>query len=203
MTTKREAKRQALRTRLIEAAGKRIAEGGLANFRARDVAADVGCALGGIYTVFEDLDDLILHVNASTLDRMRQELTEAAKNCGPGEALRTLARGYARFARENGNVWDALFDHRMGGGRPVPDWLLAEHSVLLRYIMAPLAALQPGLSEEELRTRARTYYGAVHGIVTFSLQQRFLGLPEDRLTPELDIFVGHIVDGMLGRGTAE
>lgn len=195
MATKREAKREVLRDKLITAAGRQIADGGLAGLRARDVAAEAGCALGGIYTVFADLDDLILHVNAQTLERMGRDLVEAVGDRRAGDALKALARGYARFASENPNLWAALFDHRMTDGGPSPDWLLARHAALAQHIVPPLAAIQPELSRADLDIRARSYFAAVHGIVSMSLQQRFLGLPGERLEPELDAFVDVVVAG--------
>lgn len=200
MTTRRQAKREVLRERLIDAAGRQVADRGLASLRARDVAAEAGCALGGIYTVFADLDDLILHVNARTLERMGRELVEAVGDRRAGDALKALARGYARFARENRNLWAALFDHRMADGGPSPDWLLARHAALAQHIVPPLAAIQPELSRADLDIRARSYFAAVHGIVSMSLQQRFLGLPDDRLEPELDAFVDVVAAGSGRKG---
>src|SRR6187551_345283 len=102
MTEKREAKREDLRSRLIEAALARIAADGLAALRARDVTQDAGCALGGLYTVFADLDELALSVNSATLTMIEESLTPAlAGKEDPVEQLRILARGYLKFAREN------------------------------------------------------------------------------------------------------
>src|ERR1700674_5492333 len=56
-----------LRTRLIDAAERTIAEKGLAALRARDLAQEAGCAVGTIYNVFEHLDGLILCVGSRTL----------------------------------------------------------------------------------------------------------------------------------------
>lgn len=195
MTGKRQEKREALRKKLIEAAAARIETGGLAAFRARDVAADVGCALGTIYTVFQDLDELILQVNAQTLQSLGRSLAPASENVDPKEALTALAQGYARFAADNFNRWNALFDHRMADGGPSPGWLLAHHATLLALLEGHIAKLTPGLTGEALDLRARTWFAAVHGIVSVSLQKRFLGLPEDRLMEELEVFVGQIVAG--------
>ncbi len=196
MASKRQEKREALRKSLIDAAATRIKEGGLAAFRARDVAADVGCALGTIYTVFQDLDDLILQVNAQTLQALGRSLAPASESDDPKAALTALAQGYARFAAQNLNRWNALFDHRMADGGPSPDWLLAHHSTLLQLLEAHIAKLTPDLSGEALNLRARTWFGAVHGIVSISLQKRFLGLPEDRLMEELEVFVSQVATGI-------
>ena len=74
MAGKRELKREDLRARLIEAARNRIMADGLPALRARDVTQDAGCALGGLYTVFADLDDLVLHVNSLTLQAIEASL---------------------------------------------------------------------------------------------------------------------------------
>jgi AcrR family transcriptional regulator len=42
--------------------------------RARDVAQNVGCALGAIYNVFADLDALVLAVKERTLDMLEAEI---------------------------------------------------------------------------------------------------------------------------------
>jgi len=123
MTAKRDARREDLRGRLIEAARVRIQASGLAGLRARDITADAGCALGALYTAFADLDELILHVNSITLARLgaalQQEATGAAE---PRARLKALAKAYLGFARDNRMAWKALFEHRMAPGVPVPEW---------------------------------------------------------------------------------
>lgn len=198
MASKREQRRSSLKEKLIDAASACIAESGLAGLRARDVAARAGCALGGIYTVFGDLDELVLHVNAQTLERLERQLAEALGGGVAGDSLVTLAQEYARFARTNRTLWDALFDHQMPGDAPLPDWLLARQSALLRFVIESIAARQPELTAPALDLRARSYFSAVHGIVSISLQGRFLGVPEDRLEMELAWFVHAIMRGGSG-----
>lgn len=199
MATTRTEKREALKERLIEIAGRRIAEGGLVALRARDVAAEAGSSLGGIYTVFADLDDLIRHVNAGTLRSLGQALEQAEGAGTDGDRLKAMARAYARFARENHNRWDALWTHRVADDTPLPDWFASDLTALLDHAVAPLAALAPELRDEALRVRARTYFAAVHGIVSMNLQRRFLALPDDRLEPELDAFVDVVLAGAEAR----
>src|SRR4051794_19590727 len=101
MTMKRNAAREDLKARLVKAGQSRIQSSGLGGLRARDVTADAGCALGALYTVFADLDDLILHVNSETLARLGAALCqEATKVSSPGGKLKALAKAYLCFARE-------------------------------------------------------------------------------------------------------
>jgi len=196
MAGKREMKREDLKARLIEAARNRIMADGLGNLRARDVTQDAGCALGGLYTAFRDLDELVVQVNSSTLAMIEQRLTPALSGTDdPVEQLRILARGYLKFARENRNLWAALFEHRLPDGAAVPDWHLEKHMFLIQFIARPLARIQPDLKGEDLQVRALTLFSAVHGIVSISLEGRFVGIPATRLDGELDDFVTLLAAG--------
>lgn len=202
MAGKREMKREDLRARLIAAARNRIADGGLANLRARDVTQDAGCALGGLYTAFRDLDELVLHVNSETLGTLERDLVAALAGVeDPTAQLRILAQGYLKFALGNRNLWASLFDHRLPDGMDAPEWHLEKHMFLIQFIARPLGALNPQMNEEDLRIRALTLFAAVHGIISISLEARFVGLPPGRLESELDEFVGLLAAGAAaGRG---
>ena len=199
MRNNREEQREGLKTRLIDAAEARIAAGGLNGLKARDVTADAGCALGALYTAFEDLDRLILHVNSRTLARLGAALQAAVvPGQGPKAVMAALAQGYVGFALANFRLWAALFTHRLPEGIEAPDWHRAEHAVLIAQIITPLAKLRPELAGEALRQRALTVFAAVHGVVMLALTARFVATPRDKLPGE----VAALVDAMT-RGFAE
>ena len=66
---------------------------------------------------------------------------------------------------------------------------------LIQFIARPLAKLNPDMAEEDLHIRALTLFSAVHGIISISLEARFVGLPRGRLESELDDFVGLLAAG--------
>jgi AcrR family transcriptional regulator len=196
MAGKREMKREDLRSRLIEAARSRIVSDGVAALRARDVTQDAGCALGGLYTVFSDLYELVLHVNSATLKSLEDSLAlQDIADAPPADRLRHLARGYLRFALANRNLWMSLFESRPPEGHDVPQWHLDEHLFLIGFIVEPLGQMQPDMSVEARAIRARTLFGAVHGIVSLSVDGRFVGLPPDRLEGEIDDLLQTIAAG--------
>ena len=124
------ARRRKLRDALIHAAERTIAKEGLRGMKARELAYKVGCAVGAIYNVFTDLDDLIFAVNALTLEQLEKTLTVAGeKGADPqADAIRTLthlALAYTDYAAANRPRWRALFDHRLAEGREVPAWYQA------------------------------------------------------------------------------
>lgn len=179
-------KKEDLKARLIAAGTDLIRDQGLKGLRARDIAERAGAALGGLYTVFSDLDGLILTVNSGTLKRLETALeTAIPPQAGIEDTFLNLSLAYLRFALSEKNLWAALFEHRMPDGVAVPDWHLAEHAFLIGLIAAPMAARMPDASAEDIAIRARTFFSAVHGVIAISLEGRFVGITPERLEQEI------------------
>jgi AcrR family transcriptional regulator len=194
---KRDEGREELRQRLLDAAERHIEGQGLAGLKAREVAAEAGVALGSIYNAFENLDLLVLHVNARTLARLDEALREMAPDSlDPADRMIALARGYVRFALANRRLWAALFDHRLPEGVEVPEWHREAHVRIMQLIATPLARLRPDLTVEQLGLRARTLFAAVHGVVHLSLTGQFVGTPQEALEAEVVALVESLVRGI-------
>jgi AcrR family transcriptional regulator len=182
-------RRQNLREALIDAAEKTIAAQGLTGLRARSLAFEVGCAVGAIYNVVNDIEDLILFVNERTLLMLEQQLTsvagEGAASADPTAAVDTLVRlalAYLNFAADHGFRWRAVFEHSMSEGRATPDWYRARQRRMFGYVDQPLRTLQPKLSAERRAIVARSLFSAVHGIVALGLDEKIeaIALPDLR-----------------------
>jgi AcrR family transcriptional regulator len=189
-----DGRKKQLRERLIAAAEAAIARGGLPALKARDAAQEAGCALGAIYTVFEDLDELILCVNLKTLARLEERLAAATPLAGEAE-LQRLAAAYLAYARDEGPRWRALFDHSMPH-RDLPAWYANERDRLFRRLEAPLAALLPTAAPEKIRALSRTLFSAVHGIARFGLEEKLESLPPAALEASLFEFVAALASGL-------
>jgi AcrR family transcriptional regulator len=179
-------KKEDLKARLVAAGTDLIRDQGLKGLRARDIAERAGAALGGLYTVFPDLDGLILTVNSGTLKRLETALeTAIPREAGIEDTFLNLSLAYLRFALAEKNLWAALFEHRMPEGVAVPDWHLAEHAFLIGLIAVPMAARMPDATAEDIAIRARTFFSAVHGVIAISLEGRFVGITPARLEQEV------------------
>lgn len=187
------------RAALIAAAERAIAADGLGALRARDLAAEAGCAVGAIYTVFPDLDALILAVNVRTLALFEAALgPEAAGFAGEAAAdeLVRLGRAYLDFARGEAKRWRALFQHQPAGGQRPPDWYVAEQARLFRRIEAPLQALRPDLAASERMLLARSLFSATHGIVMLGLDERLMALPVAVVRAQLEMLIRAMAAGL-------
>ncbi len=188
-------RRDLLRERVLNAAEAAIAVKGLSGLKARDIAAEAGCALGAIYTVFEDLDELILRVGARTMAQLEAALA-APFEVGGEDELHRLAFAYLDYARNNEPRWRALFDHRLPAGKSLPDWYAQDRDRLFGLLEAPLAKLVPKEEPALRRLRARTLFSAVHGVAVLGLEEKFAPTPESTLEAQLADFVDIVSHGL-------
>lgn len=189
------SRRDQLRERVLSAAEDAIATKGLAGLKARDIAARAGCALGAIYTVFEDLDELILGVNQRTLARLEAALATSEGEDGEAE-LQRLAHAYLGYARDEEPRWRALFEHRLPPEKPLPDWYARDRDRLFGLAEAPLAALSPNEEPTARKLRARTLFSAVHGVVLLGLEEKLAPTSSRTLEAQLREFVATMARGL-------
>lgn len=196
-------RREKLRSDLILAAERMIADRGLSGVKTRDLAREIGCANGAVYNLVADMDELILRVGSRTLHRLDQALSaaESADEPSPQETLVRIALAYCDFAADNLQLWRALFEHRMEADKVVPDWSVQDQMQLFRHIYQPLAALLPKRSREELGITARSLFSAVHGMVALGLEQKLVAVPLPALRKEIAALVRAMIDGLIARET--
>jgi AcrR family transcriptional regulator len=203
--TKAASRRRKLRDALVDAAERTIDAEGLRGLKARELAYKVGCAVGAIYNVVTDLDDLIYAVNARTLAALEAKLTEAGAAArsekggieGALDRLVRLALAYTEFAAAHTRRWRAVFDHQPAPGRGIPDWYLADQLRLFGYVEEPLKVLRPDDAPARRALVARSLVSAVHGIVVLGLEEKLQLLPRPVLREQVTLLVA-----AMGRGLA-
>jgi AcrR family transcriptional regulator len=201
--TKAAQRRDKLRNALVDAAERTIETDGLLALRARDLAAEVGCAVGAIYNAVADLDELIYAVNARTLGALEKTFT-AAGNAGSGvqsadsaiAQFVRLALAYTDFAAANRPRWRAIFAHQPPAGREIPMSYMAEQLRLFSYIEQPLQILKPAITRERRALLARSLFSAVHGIVVLGLEEKLQLIPLPVLREQVIFLVEAVGRGL-------
>lgn len=113
-TTEREAQKEDLRERIIEAARDIVGEQGLDALSMRALAVRIGHSPGTIYHYFRDKDELLGSVMAEGFKRLGESMQREVEKVGPSapplEQYEATGRGYARFALENTGYFRAMFE---------------------------------------------------------------------------------------------
>lgn len=164
--------RPELETLIVDAGAALMAEHGFARFSAREVAKRIGYSVGTIYNVFGSADALVLAINTRTFglwaDHLRTALAVA-----DDDRIRALVEGYFAFARDNTNLWMAIYDHRLPPGMTMPESDAAVRGVLTGIVISEVAEYSGRPVDEEAAALARSLIATVHGHCAFALTGSF------------------------------
>lgn len=156
--------REQIRESAMAAAEQIIVEQGVEHLTVRRVAERIGCSVGTLYNNFANVDDLILNVDARTLDLLYDELSATTLTGRPDVDLQGLLTSYLRFIDRYVDRWALLFKARAPGAGDPPAWYRQRIDRLFGFmerILAPLFAA----GEDESRGRAvRLLWLALHGV---------------------------------------
>jgi AcrR family transcriptional regulator len=201
--SKAAGRRRKLKDALISAAERTIESEGLRGLKARELAYKVGCAVGAIYNVVTDLEELIYAVNARTLASLEAAVRDSgvsgAATESPDDATTQLVRlalAYTDFAAAHQPRWRALFQHQPPAGRETPDWYMADQMRLFSYVEQPLRVLLPDASAERRALVARSLFSAVHGMVVLGLEEKLQFMPLPVLREQVTLLTTAMAKGL-------
>jgi len=170
MARRSDHSREEIREMALEAAEGIVVEQGMEGLSARKVATAIGYTVGTLYLVFENIDDLILQVNARTLDRLYARMAEAQALAGDArDWLLQLGQVYIQFADKDPHRWSMIFEHRLAEGRMLPAWYQEKIARMFAIVEQALAPLAEGRPRKEVSQAARVIWGGVHGICILTL----------------------------------
>lgn len=164
MARNTETRRQRIFEDAMDAATKIARKEGLGSLTVRRIAKQIGCSVGTIYNVFDNLDTLILHLNGRTFDALYEELTKVEAKGEPQAVVASLTETYLGFVRDNANLWNVIFEHVWPAKYPLPDWYRAKIERLLKLLASILAPLFPEGHEDENYLAALVLWSGLHGI---------------------------------------
>ena len=188
MARRSDHSREELLALALAAAETVVANEGLAALSARRVAKDIGYAPGTLYNLFEDLDELVLRVNARTLDGLRQALDAVPAQDSPRRTLHALAKRYLAYTRKHALLWQALLTFRRGKPAPPPAWYQAHLRDLVATVAAAVGAFPRPMDGRERSYRARLIWASLHGVCSLAEAGsigKSLVTPLDRMVHDL------------------
>ena len=173
MARRSDHSREEIREMALAAAEQIVVEQGYAGFSARKVATAIGYTVGTLYLVFENIDDLILHINARTLDRLHAKMTNSQVDSkDPRNYVLQLGLAYIQFANDDPHRWAMVFEHRLAENRPMPDWYQDKITRMFAMVEEGLEPLSKQRPRHEITQAAGALWGGVHGICILALTDK-------------------------------
>jgi AcrR family transcriptional regulator len=157
-----------LRQLILDAAQSIIEVNGLAGLSAREIARRIGYSPGTIYNMFQNLDDVVLHIEARVLDALDERLVKALDEGAPEDKVTRLAETYLAFTHERPKLWNLLFEHYMPADSQTPAWYQQKLELLMSRVETAMAPLFPADATLERQRAARVLWAGVHGITSLA-----------------------------------
>lgn len=175
MARRSDHTREELTRIALDAAHSITAREGLRGLRARQIARDIGYTIGTLYNLFDDFDDLILHMNGETLDALYAVCSKVELKGDPVADLEALAERYLEFTRGHPQQWNAVFEHTLPRGRALPEWYSEKVAKLVALEAQALAPLFPDGTPDDIAHHARVLWTSLFGMAVVESAGR---LPE-------------------------
>jgi AcrR family transcriptional regulator len=171
MARRSEHNLEELKVLVLDAAETIVIEEGFSALKVRKIAMEIGYTVGSIYMVFANMADLIMHLNARTLDAIAAQLGQVQDHSAE-QSIETLAKTYLSYASQNFNRWRNIFDYRLPSDVEIPDWYQEKVDTVFAPVKSRFAELVPELSEDHRNSAARALWCGIHGICVLSLTDR-------------------------------
>ena len=193
MARRSDHSREEIKDLALNAAKEIVAEQGFANLSARKIASAIGYTVGTLYLVFKNLDDLIMQVNARTLEELYQTVTQQTKIKNSEKKLHHFGQTYYKFAQQNPHLWSLIFEHHLANNNElIPD--LENHiAQLFNLIEHELETLAPAKKPAAIHSAALALWSGVHGITILAISDKLFMAknvtPENMISELIDNFL--------------
>ncbi len=162
--------RDEIRDMAISAAAKLVEKEGFQSLTARKVASEIGYTVGTLYHVFRNFDDLVIHVNARTIDEIAALIEQQTrKKRDPEARIRMMAEYYVQFATNHPDRWRLVFEHEAPPGLPTPAQMKERRDVMFEMVADNLRKLAPERVPNEVAHTATALWSGIHGICILAL----------------------------------
>lgn len=140
----------------------------------RKIATQIGYTVGTLYNVFQNLDDIIIHLNGMVLDKlitkMKSNLNKTDCNI---ETFKKLGIAYANFSAENYHLWDMLVNYRVDPKSEIPKWYPKKIQELFEILETQLSKVIKTNNISALRDDITVMWASIHGICILSIKGKF------------------------------
>jgi AcrR family transcriptional regulator len=195
MARRSDHTREEIRALAIKAGQELLAESGFAKFSTREVARRIGYTVGTLYNIFEGYDDIVLHINAVTLDDLSRAIAARKARKEGAAGIRQIASLYLAFARAHYYRWSALFEHTLPPGTPLPAWYAARIQELFHQVEDMLLPLVGG-KQKQAAEAARVLWASIHGIYALGLSGKLDTVGAGSVEAMMTSLIDHYLEGL-------
>ncbi len=179
MARRSDHTRVELHAMILDAAREIVERDGFAGLTIRRIGEAIGYSSGTLYNLFNDLEDIVVHVNGATLDALYDELAAVPAGDDAEATFHAIADIYLRFVERRPLLWGLLFQNPLSG-TPRPDWYYDRMDRLFAILEGALDPIFESGPLEAKRDAARVLWSGLHGLSTLATEGAVLSWDDVR-----------------------
>ena len=192
MGRKNKHSREEIHELALQVATQIVVQQGHQGLSARKIASAMGYAVGSLYMIFQNLDDLILQVNGRTLDELYTIIAQTKRQYpDPEHCLLALGQAYFQFTLVHQQRWRMIFEHRLPKGTQLPGWYRKKILRFFNLLEKPLRQIR---HHHSCMQEARALWGSVHGICILADKLEVVGV--DSVQHLLELMIRTYIAGL-------
>ena len=195
MARRSDHSREEIKELALNATEEIVAEAGFQGLSARKVASAIGYTVGTIYLVFKNLDDLIMQVNARTLETLFNNVSTHQKEDTPQENLVQFGHAYYDFAQQNPHLWSLIFEHHVTGGGDINPELGEKIQTLFDLVETEIKALNLKKDQSEIHAASLALWSGVHGITILAITDKLFMADDVTAQEMIDQLINNFLTG--------
>ena len=180
---------------ILETAQILLSEKGFANVSTRKIANSIGYSVGTLYNIFKNLDDIYIHLNGRTLDRIIDKLNKSLLKKRVS-AIKSVSQAYLKFSLEEYHSWILLFEYKFPDDMVFPQWYDLKVRKLYDVVQNALAKVikHPNV---KINQHISVLWAGIHGICILSNKGKLKHI--NSLDPNLliDDFIDNYLNGII------
>jgi AcrR family transcriptional regulator len=161
----------ALRTELIEAAARLLADEGPHALSTRRIAREVGTSTTAIYSLLGSKEQVVRAIYLEGFRRLADRQNAMARTADPVADLQTIGLAYFENGLANPHLYDVMFHRPLQEFTPEPDDVAFALSTLGDVIVLVQQGIDAGAIVGDADTVAREVWALVHGITSLAIAQ--------------------------------
>jgi AcrR family transcriptional regulator len=170
VATVRQRGQDALRSFLLDAAGRLLADEGAGALTMRRIAAEVGCSTTVLYTLFKNKDGLVSGLYREGFERFRRRIAALPPAADPIQRVHDLAAAYRASALAEPNYYRVMFLGAVPGYAPSGEALAAGDATFAYLADAARACMDAGIYRPgDPYAVAQVLWSAAHGVISLEL----------------------------------
>jgi len=197
MARRSDHTRDELKTLSLEAARRILDTKGYEAISVRSIAQEIGYSAGTLYNLFDGIDDLIIHMNAELLDDLFTALSGETITGDTEHDIHRMLDAYFRFIGDRKAEWEAITDHALPNGKPVPDWYKTKLDRLMDLLAAVIRPAIDGPDAAHISQQsAPILWASLQGIIALETSGKLKLLTPDSAKTLGGVLISNYLNGL-------